>query len=181
MGITASQIDGDSYAGFNKPGVTAGIFIQYSFSERFQGDMEIRYAMRGAKNPKSDDNTGLYVMNLHYMDVPITIALKIKKIFSLEAGLIPGFLFSSGARDDHGTLPEEYLVDLRKFDLGSSLGCSVDITSKFFLRIRYSYSIFSIRDPHTAGASYSWFGKLLGHTRGDFNNYITTGLYYRIR
>lgn len=181
LGFTASQIDGDSYSGFNKPGATAGVFIQHTFSPVFQGDMEIRYTMRGAKNPKSDDQTGLYVLTLHYMDVPLTLAAKIKGIFSIEGGIIPGFLFASGARDDYGTIPDDYLSEIRKFDLGSSLGGSIALGPKFFFRVRYSYSILSIRNPQSAGASYSWFGKLLGHTRGDFNNYITAGLYYRIR
>ncbi len=181
LGLTASQIDGDSYSGFNKPGITAGVFIQHPFSPILEGDMEIRYSMRGAKNPKSDDQTGLYVLTLHYMDVPITLAVKIKGIFSIEGGIIPGFLFASGARDDYGSLPDDYVSEIRKFDLGSSLGCAIALGPKFFFRIRYSYSILSIRNLQTAGASYSWFGKLLGHTRGDFNNYITAGLYYRIR
>lgn len=181
MGFTASQVDGDSYSGFDKPGIYAGVFVQRSISSRLTADMEIRYTMRGAKNPQSDDHTGLYVLSLHYMDVPVTIALKVQKIFSVEAGVIPGFLFASGARDDHGKMPGESIADLKKFDLGTSLGAAVYITPKLFLRFRYSYSIFSIRDLSSAGTSYSWFGKLLGHSSGDFNNYITTGLYYKIR
>lgn len=181
MGFTASQVDGDSYSGFDKPGIAAGVFIQRSLSSRLMANMEIRYAMRGAKNPPSDDHTGLYVLSLHYMDVPITIAVKVHKILSVEAGVIPGFLFASGARDDHGKIPEEALADLKKFDLGTSLGAAVYITPKLFLRIRYSYSFFSIRNLSSAGNSYSWFGKILGHSSGDFNNYFTTGLYYKIR
>jgi hypothetical protein len=78
-------------------------------------------------------------------------------------------------------LPQDYLVDFRKFDLGTLIGANIIITQKISLDVRYSYSIFSIRDLETAGSYYSWFGKIFGNSRGDFNNYLTLQLNYQLK
>ena len=94
-------------------------------------------------------------LGLHYIDLPVSAAFRIKKLGSVEVGLVPGYLFAARGEDDDGKLPEDYLVDFRKFDLGTLVGMNINITEKICLNIRYSYSIFSIRDLESAGAYYS--------------------------
>jgi hypothetical protein len=108
-------------------------------------------------------------------------AIKIKNYGAFELGLIPGYLFSATGEDEFGSLPDDALVDFRKFDLGLLLGVNIRFIEKFSITLRYSYSFFSIRDLESAGAYYSWFGKVFGHSRGDFNNYLTMGINYQIR
>lgn len=180
-GFSASQIDGDSYAGFDKPGLQGGVFISASLTSYLEARLEIKYTGRGARNPASDDNTGAYRLGLHYIDLPVLAAVQIKKPVSFELGLIPGYRFSARGEDEAGNLPEEYLVDFRKFDLGTLVGIRVDLSAKIAVNIRYSYSIFSIRDLESAGAYYSWFGKLFGNSTGDFNNYLTLGVSYLLK
>jgi hypothetical protein len=180
-GITASQVDGDSYSGYNKAGLYAGVFVSHSLLPWLDAKFEIRYASRGAKNPASDDNTGYYKLALHYIDVPIMGAVHVKKYGDFEIGLIPGYLFASSGSDDSGKLPHEYLVDFNKFDLDLLLGANFHIMPKLSMDFRYAYSIFSIRDKETAGSYYSWFGKIFGYTRGDFNNCLSLGFSYTIR
>jgi|WetSurMetagenome_2_1015567.scaffolds.fasta_scaffold74927_3 hypothetical protein len=181
IGFTASQVDGDSYAGYNKLGLLGGAFISTSLTRLFDARLEIRYAARGAVNPASKDNTGFYKLGLHYIDLPLLASVRIKQIGAIELGLVPGYLFAAQGRDDDGKLPGDYLVSFRKFDLGTLVGVKINITPKITLNFRYSYSIFSIRDLESAGAYYSWFGKLFGHSRGDFNNYLTSGINYLLK
>lgn len=180
-GFTASQVDGDSYSGYNKPGLQAGVFVSAELLPWLDARMEIKYTSRGAREPAADDNTGSYLLGLHYIDMPVMASLKYRNIGALELGLIPGYLFKAAGADEAGKLPNEYLVDFHKFDLGLLIGAEVSITQKFAVNIRYSYSIFSIRDLESAGSFYSWFGKIFGHSKGDFNNYLTLGISYRIR
>jgi hypothetical protein len=180
-GLTASQVDGDSYSGYNKPGLQGGVFISTGLLPYLDARLEIKYSSRGARNPASDDNTGAYKLSLHYIDVPVMAVIKIKKFGGIELGLIPGYLFAASGEDDAGKFSEEYLVAFRKFDLGTLVGANINLSKRISLSIRYSYSIFSIRDLETAGAYYSWFGKIFGHSRGDFNNYIALGLNYEIK
>jgi opacity protein-like surface antigen len=180
-GFTASQVDGDSYAGYNKPGFQGGVFVTTPMNTLFSARLEIRYSSRGALHAASKDNTGYYRLGLHYIDIPVSATLMVKHFGWIEAGLIPGYLFAAGGRDDAGKLPDETLVEFRKFDLGTMLGVHFRLTEKLSLQVRYAYSLFSIRDPDVAGSYYSWFGKLFGHSQGDFNNYLSAGLALRLK
>lgn len=180
-GFSASQVDGDSYAGFNKPGLQGGVFISTALTNHLEARLEIKYTGRGARNPASDDNTGFYKLGLHYIDLPVLITILIKQPVSVELGVVPGYLFAVEGEDDAGNLPEEYLVDFKKFDLGTLVGLHIQISPKAAANIRYSYSILSIRDAESAGSYYSWFGKLFGNSQGDFNNYLTVGFNYTLK
>jgi hypothetical protein len=180
-GFTASQVDGDSYSGYNKPGLQGGVFVTTEIRPFLDARLEIKYTSRGARSPASDDNTGSYWLGLHYIDMPVIAAFKIKQLGALEIGLVPGYLFAAGGEDNDGKLPEEYIIAFRKFDLGTLIGVCINLSPKFALNLRYSYSIFSIRDLESAGSYYSWFGKLFGHSKGDFNNYLTIAINYRIK
>jgi hypothetical protein len=173
-GFTASQVDGDSYSGYDKMGLVAGVSVNRDLTDWLQARMEVRYASRGARNPASEDNTGSYRLALHYIDLPVMASFKIKNYGFLQLGLIPGYLFHA-----NGSEPQEYLVDFNKFDLGILIGANIIITEKISLDVRYSYSIFSIQE--SIGSYYSWFGKIFGNSRGDFNNYLTLQLNYQLK
>ena len=180
-GLTASQVDGDSYAGYNRVGLQGGVFVSTLFTGNLGARLEIKYTSRGARKPVTSDNTEIYKLNLHYVDLPVLLTLQVKKIGQLELGLVPGYLFAAGGEDDGGELPEDFLVDFRKFDLGTLMGLNLGVSPRIAVNLRYSYSIFSIRDLESAGAYYSWFGKLFGHSRGDFNNYLTFAVSYMLK
>jgi hypothetical protein len=177
----ASQVDGDSYAGFDKLGFQGGVFISTALTHGIDARMEIKFTSRGAKNPASDDNTGFYKLTLYYIDLPVLAAFKIKQLGSIELGLIPGYLFATSGEDDAGKLPDEYLVDFHKFDLGTLMGLNYNLSGKIALNFRYSYSILSIRDLGSDNDYYSWFGNLFGFSEGDYNNYMTFGVNYLIK
>jgi len=180
-GFIASQVDGDSYAGYDNPGLQGGVFISTGILPYLDARLEIKYASRGARNPASDDNTGMYRLGLHYIDLPVVAAIKIKRFGAIELGLVPGYLFAIRGEKDDGILTLEDKAAYRKFDLGTLMGFSISISKKFSLNFRYSYSIFSIRDLESAGSYYSWFGKLFGNSKGDFNNYLALGVNYMLK
>jgi hypothetical protein len=180
-GITASQVDGDSYAGFNKVGLQGGVYVNTMLVGRLGARMEIKYAARGARKPVSSDDTQVYQLTLHYIDLPVMLHYDIYRITRLELGIVPGYLFDKQGKDNGGRLPESFLVAFRKFDLGSLIGISLILSDRFSLNLRYSYSLLSIRDPDKAGGFYGWFGRILGLNSGDYNNYLSFGLYCRLK
>lgn len=180
-GLTASQVDGDTYAGYDKAGFQGGVFISKGLTRYLDARFEIKYVGRGARNPASTDNTGAYKLGLHYIDLPVMLSARIKQYGSVELGLIPGYLFAIRGEEDNGVLTPEDKATYHKFDLGTLVGANIRITTKFSLNFRYSYSILSIRDLESAGSYYSWFGKLFGHSRGDFNNYLSLAVNYTLK
>jgi hypothetical protein len=180
FGFTASQVDGDSYAGYNKSGMQGGFFITTRLSNHIDARLEIKYTARGAKKPMSDDNTGLYKLGLHYIDLPLLATFNIKQLGCIELGVVPGYLFAANGEDDAGKLPNEYLVAFRKFDLGTLIGMNINVLPKFSVNLRYSYSILSINEG-SSDTYYSWLGQILGHSVGDYNNYLSFGINYLIK
>jgi hypothetical protein len=180
-GFIASQVDGDSYAGYNKAGLQGGVFVSVDLIKNLGARLEIKYAARGARNHLTEGNANIYVLRLNYIDLPLMATLKIKNLGSLELGVVPGYLFSAGGEDNNGKMPKNFLVDFRKFDMGTLFGANINIIPKISIDLRYSYSIFSIRDLESAGSYYSWFGKLFGNSRGDFNNYLSFSVNFLLK
>ena len=64
-------------------------------------------------------------------------------------------------------------------DLSWLLGFNYKITDNFIVNIRYSYSLFSIRDYENIDANYGIIAQIFGYTNGDYNNFLTMGIYYQ--
>jgi len=179
-GLTACQVDGDSYGGFNKIGLQAGVFVSTAFQKNFGAQMEIRYAGKGAQKVTTTDDTEVYKLNLHYIDLPVMGTYTVKKKVVFDLGIVPGYLFAKGGEDSGGPLPQEFLVDFKKFDLAWLVGINFRIMKNLKANLRYSYSLISINDFTDTNASYSWIGNFFGYRTGDYNNYLTLGIYYQI-
>ena len=70
-GYTASQVDGDSYSGFNKLGFTAGAFINRLIAYDIYWQVEIKYVTRGVYKGPTDNDPTLYRSGYHYVEIPI--------------------------------------------------------------------------------------------------------------
>jgi hypothetical protein len=180
-GFTATQVDGDSYGGYNKGGFQGGVFVNRSFGDIFMLQMEIKYIGKGARKPVTSDDPAVYNLTLNYAEIPVLGALKVKQLGSVEFGLEPAYLFSAKGEDSGGPLPSDYLVSFNKFDISTLIGLNIKVFPKLFLNLRYSYSIVSIRSGDSENGYYSWFGRLWGHSTGDFNNCLGAAVYYLIR
>lgn len=178
-GMTASQVDGDSYSGYNKIGFQGGVFVITSFKKNFGAQMEIRYAGKGAQKVTTTDDTEVYKLALHYIDLPLMVTYTLKKKVIFDLGFAPGYLFAKNGEDSGGPMPQEFLVDFKKLDIALLMGINYRISKKMKANIRYSYSLMSINDFTDTNAIYGWFGNLFGYHTGDYNNYLTLGLYYQ--
>jgi hypothetical protein len=180
-GISATQVDGDSYSGYNKAGFQGGVFINTRLSDRFYAQFEIKYTGKGAKKPVTSDDPEVYTLALHYIDMPLLVAAKIKEIGSIELGLMPAYLFAANGENSLGKVQPEELVSFNKFDFLFLTGINIRVVEKLTFNFRYSYSLVSIRKIDTPGNYYNWFGNLFGFNGGDYNNCLTMAFYYRLK
>lgn len=172
-GISASQVDGDSYAGYDKVGLQGGVFVSTSFTDIFGAQMEIKYTAKGAR--KEADNVEIYKLSLNYIDIPLLATFTFKEKFIAEAGLVPGYLFSS--KGDLLTGPG-ITTGFKKFDLSWLIGFRYRFSDHLSFGARSSYSLASIREYNNTSSNYSFIGNLFGYSTGDYNNYLTFGAYY---
>jgi len=179
LGICASQVDGDTYAGFDKLGFLGGVFVNTKFSDAWGAQMEIKYNGRGARKKTSESDPVTYALTLHYIDLPLMINFTIQDKFIIDAGFVPGYLFAKNGEEDGIKFSDEEISAFKKVDLSWLLGLNYKITDNIIANIRYSYSLFSIRDYENVNANYGIIAQIFGYTNGDYNNFLTMGIYYQ--
>ena len=178
-GICASQVDGDTYAGFDKVGLQGGVFVNTKFTKAWGAQMEIKYNAKGARKKTSKEDPEKYSLTLHYIDLPLMINYTVQDRFIIDAGFVPGYLFAKHGEQGEFKIPDEDISAFKKVDLSWLLGLNYKITDNFIASIRYSYSIFSIRDYENVDANYGIIARIFGYTNGDYNNFLTRGIYYQ--
>ena len=180
-GFTATQVDGDTYGGYNKAGFQGGVFVNTRLSDLFNAQLEIKYTGKGARKPVTSTDPAVYNLTLHYIDVPVSVNVRVKQIGSAELGLVPAYLFAARGEDSGGPLPSDYLVTFKKFDLSFMMGINIKVFEKMKVNLRYTYSLLSIRPESYENGYYTWFGNLFGPKTGQYNNCLMAGLYYQLK
>ncbi|MEO1513561.1 MAG: outer membrane beta-barrel protein [Bacteroidota bacterium] len=163
VGLNASQIDGDRYAGYNKMGLNAGIRVAAQLTDRSELVIELLYSQRGSQS-ELVRGTDLFPFQIKtdYVAVPIMYNLKDWLIeedggdsyhkVSITGGLTYGRLITSEI--DDGT-PSSPLQDLAGFfnktDISFNLGASFFINSKIGFDFRWTRSLVLLYDQNKSG------------------------------
>lgn len=166
-GVNVSQIDGDSWAGYNKAGLVGGAFVYTDFTDKWGAQMEIRYAAKGSATPKNYSYSRKY--RLQYIEIPVLATFKALKYIAFQGGLSFGYMFNAGENDGG--------YGYQKISLGKStetalcVGANFSYFKSFDLNARFAYSVF----PISAGYITQTFnyGAL-------YNDVITFGVYFHI-
>lgn len=190
LGFNGSQVKGDSYSGYNKPGLLAGLFIQTELSPAFFAGMELKYSQKGARK-RMQSNTlqttdysiyttedpdvsaqEKYIMRLGYIDLPVYFGYRTNDLISIIGGASFGYLLHSAEFDNYGKFPPSAETEFKSFDLQAFAGLQLDIFENLKVDLRIAYSLLPIRDTPIS-APYYWVGN-------QFNNVISLAVYYRL-
>ncbi len=177
-GINGSQVDGDNYVGFYKLGLNLGATVFYPLSPRFSASMEILFSQKGAQAKHYDGYPQQMLLKLNYIEVPILINYhdntKGKDKFTISLGtsvsrlvndtLIIAFPMLQGL-----TKPE--IQSLHGFDWGVVVGGAYNLTDRWQVNVRYSYSI--IQMGESLNSNYL--------NKGLFNNVVSFRIGYIIQ
>jgi Outer membrane protein beta-barrel domain len=71
LGFTASQLDGDLSAGYNKLGSMAGLRGIINLKKKTQASIGFVFAQRGAQDEISETDPDVYSITLNYVEMPI--------------------------------------------------------------------------------------------------------------
>ena len=173
-GFNASQVDGDTYKGYHKPGIALGGYVQTDLSRTVYAGMELKLEQKGARNIDSLATNGQikYVMRLNYIDLPVYLGFRTSEKISLLVGVSPGFLLSGTEYNDYGKLPVEDQHPFNALDIQGLLGFRFQITRRLFVDLRGAYSVRPIRNqPGNA----IWYWK-----SNQFNNLLSSTVLYRL-
>lgn len=168
-GMSASQVDGDTYSGYNKAGITAGGYVGRDISRNLSWVAELRYIQKGAFKKVSVANPDYYRLAIHYVELPIMLRYFINDNLYIEGGLSPDVYMFHNEEDEFGDVPRDEGPDYHRFGLNAGGGAGYLISDRLGIALRNSYSVIPMRD-HASGQTW-----LLN--RGQYNNVLSVALY----
>lgn len=175
-GFNASQVEGDNFKGYNKPGILGGFFVQTDFAPAVFGGIEIKYSQKGSRKrikPK-DPDPEKYIMRLGYVDVPVFVGFRTSDRSSVIAGASAGYLIHANEFDEYGEFVKENQNEFNELDLQPFVGFQFDMLDQVKLDLRIALSVLPVRgQPGDNATNYYWLNN-------QFNNVISLALYYRL-
>lgn len=180
-GVSASQVHGDTYSGFDKAGGIFGIYAKRSISEKWDAKFEINFIQKGSRKnaqPDKGDYT-TYLLRLNYIEVPVLFRWHQKKII-YEFG--PAFAFLVHSYEYQYTIAGQGQnnIPFNKTDFTFALGMSYVINDHWEFNARYTNSYIPVRTfPNNSTIYYP--NRLLNLlNRGFYNNVVTLTLHYQL-
>ena len=172
-GFNATQVEGDTYKGYHKPGLVAGFYVQTDIAPAIFAAMEIKYAQKGARNKPIKNDPTKYVMRLGYIDIPAYMAFRTNDKGAIIAGISTGILIHAKEFDNYGEYPVEDQSAFNTIDLQALVGFQFDFMDNMKVDLRFALSVIPIRShPGETPPNQYWINN-------QFNNVITLALYYR--
>lgn len=173
-GFNASQVEGDTYKGYNKPGILAGFYVQTDVAPAIFSGIEIKFSQKGSRNRnKPEDPTPeKYIMRLNYIDVPLFMGFRTNEWGAVVAGVSAGYLISGREFNEYGQFVEEDQNEFKTFDLQPFVGFQFGMLDNLKLDLRLALSVLPIRERPFNTTSY-WINN-------QFSNVISLAFYYRI-
>jgi outer membrane protein W len=170
-GFNASQVDGDTYAGYNKIGIALGVFTRTKFTENLSGELQIRWMQKGASKKVTENDLSQYSSKLNYIEIPVLLQFHQSPKLSWHVG--PGFnyLFHYSVEDENGPL-NSHAISFRNFELAGMAGFEYQIIEKLGISVTFSYSLIPIADHPNDPVHF--------RQPGLYNNLVTLLLSYRL-
>lgn len=173
-GMTASQVDGDTYGGFNKIGLTAGGYITKKINRNANWKAELRYIQKGAYSGPSEQNLTLFKLIIHYVEIPIMYQYKIHPQIIIDAGISPDIYLFHREESEYGDDPPDDSEPYHRFGLNGNIGVYYTLKENIMIGARSSYSMIPMRDHAGSVIRYWW-------DRGQHNNVIGFTIYYHFK
>ncbi|MCB0529350.1 MAG: PorT family protein [Saprospiraceae bacterium] len=159
-GLTASQIDGDLSAGYNKLGFQAGLRTTARLTPKTEGSIEFLFVQRGSQSELVRDQFNPYnfSLTLNYVEVPLQWHYKDWLVegdgndedyyrVSLNLGLSYARFMNASVDDELSGVNVVVPDYLKKNDFSFLIGASFFATRHIGLTVRYVRSIGYMYDP----------------------------------
>ena len=172
FGTSATQVEGDGYAGYDKLGLIVGGFTSAKIAKNWSAQFEIYYIGKGSKK-NAKPSKGIYhsfKLSLNYIEIPVALRFHYKK-FIFETGLynrnytklIFHFIIK---KDEFGVIPVVN-YPIKKYDFGGFIGFSYQLNDHISFNFRSKNSLIPFRNFENFDQNIGIFNKLLN--RGWYN------------
>lgn len=177
LGVSASQINGDNSAGYNKPGLVGGLRVVGRLKEKSEGSLELLFAQRGAQSEiiREQYNPFQFSLTLNYVEVPLQWHYKDWLIqgespredyyrVAFNLGLSYARYLGSRFRGESTGLEVVAREYLNKNDVALNVGFHYFFTRHTGLTLRYVRSLWPLYNPsdwNPAPYKDAWIGYCL--------------------
>lgn len=146
-GLSASQLRGDMRTGFDKIGLTAGIYINRSFGGgSWLWGTEMHYIGKGSVSNQKLPNGGQiqdFKNSLHYIEFPIYLKYRFTEKIASGGGIAPAYFLSARFTSYGSVLPSNY-YEIKKIDIGPMWFIDYRLGERTSASMRFFYSAFPI-------------------------------------
>ena len=176
-GVVGSQVAGDTYSGFHKPGIFAGGFVNYQFSNRSIIQMELEFFQKGSrKNPNYDkDDFDQYLFRVNYVELPVLYQWKLNDRLKFEAGPSLGFFINYYEEKNEEEIKNGNRPAALTFQVNA--GFYVFLTQHLIFNFRTNNSMLNIRSENATGDVL----RIFPGNYGQFHDCLVMSLYYQFK
>ncbi len=172
-GLVSSQVDGDSWAGYNKSSFTLGAFVNRKLNNDFGAQMEIRYVRKGAlQDDTKKGGLTYYKSKLNYVEIPLKGRYYVNR-FIFEGGAALGVLINSSEEDLYGEISGLEGTPFNRMEISGIIGFSYTVSENIFINFHLQYSMLPIRTNFSNNIQPLYY-----YQKYSFNNLIGFSLYY---
>lgn len=181
IGLNACQIHGDAYSGYNKLGLFVGTAVQTKLNEKVSAELAFYFSQKGARRneiPKNNDYRS-YLVNLNYIDMPLSFFYKLNNYYSVMAGPSIAYLVSS--KEYINRIDMSAYSHFNKFEIGLNIGLSRKIKDNWYAEIRCSNSVSPVRNYGIAATGIYYPNPVARYfNKGLYNNILSIFVTYII-
>lgn len=146
LGINGCQIHGDNYNGYNKVGAFGGIAVNARLRNNSSFELGFYFSQKGARhnsNPSKGDDS-FYHVTLNYVDMPLLFRFNVNPKYFITLG--PSVAYLINYKENINYFDYTGLYPFNKLETGVNIGLGRKIRDRFYVEIRSSNSITSVRD-----------------------------------
>ena len=181
LGFNACQVHGDSYDGYNKPGLFAGAAVNARINAKASLELGFYFSQKGARhNPNVDKGDySYYRLNLNYIDMPVLFHYMVNPKYFITLGPSLAYLVSYKENINYTDRTGQY--HFNKTEIGVNVGLGRKIKNNFFIEVRSSNSITAIRS-YGVVANLVFFPNPVARffNKGFYNNILTLLVSYKL-
>ncbi len=160
LGVSGSQVGGDTQGSYKKGGLILGAYVKKPLSKYGAFKIETYYIGKGAvKNVKVSETFSYQEFNtsFHYIEIPFLYNYQLLPKFNVSVGVAPSYLFAHKLVELGFTVNKNFYT-MRSFDIQPIIEVGYYLTDNITANLRASYSILNIRTDDGVG----WYNNNIG-------------------
>jgi hypothetical protein len=180
-GMNLTQVDGDEVFGFYKGGLNLGAEAILPFGKKNQWSVSlgIQFSQKGSHQGVQNTDTmmnGSYTLRMNYVEVPLLLSYTDKRVIKGGVGVSYGQLVGVKEWESSKRTATTLAGPYAKEDICLLGDVQFRMYKRFWLDLRYSYSLLEIRTRHYD----PYPGFITPWERKQYNNVITVRVVYLI-